>query len=127
MPTSQLSAEPSAARGGSGQHRNEVTLVGELRGAPQDRLLPDGTEVSSFVLLVRADERGSDSIDCVARLAPLRQKIVQRGVGDALEVTGALRHRFWRGATGLMSRYEVEARKITLRRRAAPADRRSGE
>jgi hypothetical protein len=35
-------------------------------------------------------------------------------VGDLLEVSGAVRHRYWRGAGGLASRYEVEVEKIRM-------------
>lgn len=126
MPTTQLSVDAPAARGTTGQHRNEVTLVGELSRVPQERMLADGTEVSTFVLLVRTGNRGADAIDCVARLAALRARLANREVGDSLEVTGSLRHRFWRSPTGLMSRYEVEASRISTRRRTA-TDRRNGE
>lgn len=37
------------------------------------------------------------------------------GIGDVLEVTGALRRRFYRGAAGLASRYEVEVENLRVR------------
>ena len=122
---------PSVRSGGQAAHQNEVTLIGELSRIPQIRLLPDGSEVSTFVLLVRTGARGADAIDCVARVGSVRARLQTRQPGESLQISGALRHRFWRGAGGLMSRYEVEVSSLTAQRRrgrdAGVTDRRSAE
>ncbi|MCW2525566.1 MAG: single-strand binding family protein [Pseudonocardiales bacterium] len=56
----------------------------------------------------------SDSIDCAVWRSDLRARVQKYRVGDVLEVTGAVRHRYWRGASGLASRYEVEVEKIRI-------------
>jgi single-strand DNA-binding protein len=105
-------SEPGAA------HRNEVMLVGELAAPPQARVMPSGDEVISFRLTVRAPASAanskSDSIDCAVWRKDLRARVQKYRVGDVLELTGSVRHRYWRGATGLASRYEVEAEKVRV-------------
>ena len=94
---------------------NEVRLVGRLSGDPAVRVLPSGDELTVWRLVVDRDpdKRGLrapavDTIDCVAH-RPTVQRLAARWVaGDTLEVQGALRRRFWRGAGGTASRCEVE-------------------
>lgn len=122
-------------------HVNEIVLVGELASPAESRTLPSGDEVVSFRLTVRCPatplRRGtraepepsrshSDSLDCVARRPALRARLLRGNVGDVVRVEGALRHRYWRGPSGINSRYEVEVEQVTtvLRRRlpaTAPA------
>jgi single-strand DNA-binding protein len=111
------------------EHRNEVRLVGDLTREARIRSLPDGTEVSSFVLRVRSETGTSETVECVARSAALRNRLAARHPGDTLEVSGSLRHRFWRGTGGTMSRYEVEVSSVALHRRggAPVTGRRNGE
>jgi hypothetical protein len=112
------------------EHRNEVRLVGDLSSEARTRSLPDGAEVSSFVLRVRSAAGTADTIECVARPAALRSRMAARHTGDTLEVFGSLRHRFWRGTAGTMSRYEVDVMSVALHRRSAATPitgRRNGE
>jgi single-strand DNA-binding protein len=111
------------------EHRNEVRLVGDLTREARNRSLYDGTEVSSFVLRVRSEAGRSDTVECVARSAALRSRLAARHPGDTLEVSGSLRHRFWRGTTGTMNRYEVDVSNLSVRRRggAPVTGRRNGE
>jgi hypothetical protein len=111
------------------EHRNEVRLIGDLTREARIRSLPDGTEVSSFVLRVRSEAGSADTIECIARSAALRSRLAARHAGDILEVSGSLRHRFWRGTAGTMSRYEVDASNLSVRRRggAPVTGRRNGE
>jgi len=99
------------------EHYNEVRLIGELTREARTRSLPDGTEVSSFVLRIRSEAGASDTVECVARPGALRTRLAARHPGDTLEVAGSLRHRFWRGTAGIMSRYEVDVSSVSLRRR----------
>lgn len=137
MATSSQSAEPVSDR-----HRNEVILVGELAAAPQARTMPSGDEVLAFRITVRSgappgrparsaaaartsatSRLRSDSLECAAWRGELRARLQGYRVGDLLEVTGALRHRYWRGAAGLASRYEVEADRIRVVAKAPPSQR----
>jgi single-strand DNA-binding protein len=98
---------------------NEVVLVGRLSGLPTSRTLPSGDELLSWRLVVGRDNRAAgrtdggrsptiDTIDCVARRAAVRRLAAKWIGGEVLEVRGALRRRFWRGAQGPASRCEVE-------------------
>ena len=123
--------------------RNEVVLVGRVSGAPEERELPSGDALVSFRVVVarppgqRSGSSGRrpptiDTLDCVAWSAGARRTARSLAEGDVVAVEGALRRRFWRGATGATSRTEVEATSVRrLRRpraseRAARAPRSSG-
>lgn len=102
-------------------HRNEVTLVGRLSADAAERALPSGDVVVSWRVVVQRPPEPSraavsvDTIDCVARTAALGRRALTWLPGDTMEMTGALRRRFWRGGDGVRSRYEVEvatARKV---------------
>ena len=106
-------------------HVNVVQLVGDLAAAAQDRELPGGDQVSTFRISVRTEPTAagqkvrSDSIDCVAVTAGIRKRLAAYEPGDVIQVSGSLRHRYWRGGDGLSSRYEVEV--SSLRRQRAHA------
>ena len=112
-------------------HVNEMHLVGELAAVADERDLPSGDRVMTFRLTVRTESAlntrrakpdsgaRSDSIDCMASGAALMKRLMSYSPGDLIEVHGSLRHRYWRGPSGLNSRYEVEARSVRSRRRAA--------
>ncbi len=94
---------------------NEVRLVGRLSGEPVVRVLPSGDELTVWRLVVdrEADKSGPrspgvDTIDCVAHRPNVQRIAARWSAGDTLEVQGALRRRFWRGAGGTASRCEVE-------------------
>lgn len=94
---------------------NEVRLVGRLSGEPAVRVLPSGDELTVWRLVVdREAEKSSprspsvDTIDCVAHRPAVQRMATRWSAGDTLEVQGALRRRFWRGAGGTASRCEVE-------------------
>ncbi|HSV65806.1 MAG TPA: single-stranded DNA-binding protein [Mycobacteriales bacterium] len=117
-------------------HRNEVTLVGRLTGEISERLLPSGSELSAFRLVVRRERSAQrptiDTLECVAWEERVRGLARTWSPGDLIEVRGALRRRFWRGTAGAVSRCEVEvtaARRVAHgsgirvgRRHSAPAD-----
>jgi single-strand DNA-binding protein len=102
---------------------NEVRLVGRLSGEPVVRVLPSGDELTVWRLVVaRSPDKAAarspsvDTIDCVARRPSIRRMAVRWSAGDTLEVKGALRRRFWRGAGGPASRCEVEVSAATRAR-----------
>ncbi|HWB66064.1 MAG TPA: single-stranded DNA-binding protein [Mycobacteriales bacterium] len=110
------------------EHRNDVTLVGRLADAPAPRSLPSGDELVSWRLIIErpaeATRGGVDVIDCTAWKARLRRTALHWDAGDLVEVSGALRRRFWRGPGGLQSRCEIEAGTATRRAAAAAPVRR---
>jgi single-strand DNA-binding protein len=95
---------------------NDVRLIGRLSGAPTVRTLPSGDEFTVWRLVVGrsgaavSNSRAPtvDTIDCAAHKRSVQRLAAKWASGDVLEVNGALRRRFWRGAQGLASRYEVE-------------------
>jgi single-strand DNA-binding protein len=107
-------------------HRNEVLLVGRLAAPAEERTLPSGDVLVTFRLVVQRPPGGRstarrvptvDTLDCVAWRAPVRRSVLGWSAGAEVEVTGALRRRFWRGPTGAASRCEVEVSRARLNRR----------
>ena len=108
MPPARTQPGPTTDR------RNEVLLVGRLAAAPEERVLPSGDALVTWRLVVPrpapAREGGAtvDTLDCAAFRADVRRGASRWSPGDVIEVSGALRRRFWRGAAGASSRTEVE-------------------
>ena len=107
--------------------RNDVVLAGRLPAAAEERTLPSGDVLVSFRVVVarppgRVAARGPvvDTIDCVAWQGAVRRTVLGWAAGDAVEVTGALRRRFWRAGGGAASRTEVEVLKARRVAKAPP-------
>ena len=110
--------------------RNDVCLVGRLAAPAEERMLPSGTVLVTFRVIVGrppqprpAHPRAPtvDTIDCVAGNATARRSALGWLPGDVVEVSGSLRRRFWRAGTGAASRTEVEVAKARRLARASPA------
>lgn len=94
---------------------NEIRLVGRVSGV-QERVLPSGDVIVTFRVVTDrpTNQRGPegkvgvDAHDCVARTAALRRKAVRLSDGQWVAIDGAVRRRFWRAASGPVSRSEVE-------------------
>jgi single-strand DNA-binding protein len=108
--------------------RNEVLLLGRLSVAPEPRELPSGDEITTFRLVVdrpparKGEVAGRvtiDTLDCVARSTAVRRTVQSWHPGDVVQVEGSLRRRFFRGAGGLGSRYEVEVSRAKRLTKAA--------
>jgi single-strand DNA-binding protein len=97
---------------GAGEHLNEVRLCGRLAAVAAQRQLPSGDVIVTWRLVVERDPaaapRKVDVIDCTAYAARLRRQALGWKDGDLIEIAGALRRRFWRGAGGVQSRCDVE-------------------
>ena len=118
---------------GLGTARNEVMLWGRLSAPAEQRELPSGDVIVTFRVVVdrpkhlsrprrtapdaKARPPGVDTIDVVCWSASTRRSALRLEGGAHIEVEGALRRRFFGGAAGRQSRYEVEA--SVLRRRGA--------
>jgi len=109
-----------AAARGDVDHVNEVHLVGRLAADAQARALPSGDQLVVFRLVVARDSGGRrgpapgpgvDTFGCVAWRGDMQRVVSAWSAGDVVEVSGALRRRFWRGPAGPASRYEVEVRR----------------
>lgn len=102
--------------------RNDVTLVGRLGGAPARRPLPSGDVLVAWRLIVDRTARPPgarrvvDTLPCVTFERDVCRETERWQIGDTLEVRGAVRRRFWRTASGAVSRYEIE---VTHARRIA--------
>ena len=111
---------------------NTVRLRGRVSTAPTERELPSGAAITTFRMSVArartpmtAGSRQSvDWMDCAAWSSRARKRVAGWSVGDEVEVTGALRRRFFRAGDGSTSRLEVEVR--TARRARAHARPRAG-
>lgn len=102
-------ADPT--RDTTSRHRNEIVLVGRVTTPPTERVLPSGDVVRSWRVTVDRDDATGrfDVVDCTAWGARAQRTVAAWEKGDTVEVTGALRRRFWRGAGGaLASAYDVE-------------------
>lgn len=98
------------------EHLNEVRLVGRLSTEPEVILLPSGDEIVSARLVVQrprppagqATPRRVDTVTCTAWASAQRRTLRVLEEGDTVEITGALRRRFWRGGGGAQSTFEIE-------------------
>lgn len=102
---------------------NEVRLVGRLLAAAEEKTLPSGDTLRTFRVTVRrsAPLRGKqtvDSLECVAWDGRVKRSVGGWRPGDVVEVTGALRRRFFRTPGGPASRAEVEVTSGRVVRRA---------
>ncbi len=95
---------------------NCIELRGRVSSAPVERELPSGAAITTFRISVpRArtpmtggSRQSADWVDCTAWSARSRRSVASWAVGDLVEVSGALRRRFFRVGTGPSTRVEVE-------------------
>lgn len=110
---------------------NTVELRGRVSSAPLERELPSGAVITTFRMSVprartpmtSGSAQTSDWVDCAAWSARSRRSVGGWAVGDQVEVTGALRRRFYRVGEGATTRLEVE---VLGARRARARDRPEG-
>lgn len=105
--------------GESTESVNEVRLSGRVSGAPQERELPSGDPLVQLRVVVPREgeslRRGGarvDTIDVTCWSARARGVALRLSDGDAVELSGALRRRFFRAGGAASSRYDVEVRSI---------------
>ena len=106
-------------------HRNEIVLVGEVTTSPDERTLADGSPIVTFRIDVTRDPElgvGRDSFECTAHAARLRRSLAAWQTGDVVEVTGALRRKFYR--VGSSSRPFMVVEVDRARRLSTPSARR---
>ena len=101
------------------QHiRNDVVLCGRLAAPAEQRELPSGDVVLTARIIIDRDtseqtksRQRVDTIDCAAWQARVQRTMRSWQGGDVVQIAGALRRRFFRGAAGAVSRTEVEVKK----------------
>lgn len=106
---------------------NDVRLVGRMTGEPVTVELPSGDAVVTFRISVpragRTPVQGQrvDSVPCAAWTPRLRRSILTWRAGDLVEVSGAVRCRFFQAGGATRSRVEVEASAARIIRRSPVA------
>ena len=96
---------------------NQVFLVGKVSSPGVEKTLPSGDCVVEFRVLVdrekpRGKKREVDVLDIATWNNRLRKRALSLQVDEWVEIEGSLRRRFWRGPTGLSSRWQVEASEV---------------
>ncbi len=125
-----MSAQTVAADGGESASEtweavNEVRVAGRISAGPDERVLPSGDVLWTFRLVVpRAAGRvgarpGVDALECAVWGGRVRRSVASWRQGDVVEVSGAVRRRFFRVAGGAASRFEIDVQSGRLIRRAA--------
>ncbi len=106
---------------------NDVRLVGALTAPAEAKELPSGDQLVTFRVSVprapttpSSGQRGAsvDSVPCTAWTARVRRSATTWRVGDVIEVTGAVRCRFYQAGGATRSRVEVEVTSAKVIRRA---------
>lgn len=103
---------------------NEVTLVGRMSQPAEEQVLPSGSELWKFRVIVGrppspASRVTVDTLDCVVWNKRPARSVAGWRAGDLVEVKGSLRRRFFAPTGGgRVSRCEVEVASARLIRRA---------
>ena len=105
---------------------NEVRLVGRVSGDPGERQMPSGDTMRSFRVVVERtgsstnrSRQSHDTLDCVVWGGRVKRSVAGWRSGDVVEITGAIRRRFFRAGGGPASRVDVEVTGGRVIRRAA--------
>lgn len=100
------------------EQRNEVCLVGRVSASPEVRELPSGDALVTLRVVVDRPERAGvtrrqvDVIDVACWSRRTQRTAASLQPDEQVQVEGALRRRFFAGAAGRTSRYEVEATRL---------------
>jgi len=121
-----MRAQKADGVGYQGEIVNEVRLVGRLAADPQLRELPSGDTVWNLRVVVErplpsGEEKPRqrvDSLECAVWGGRLKKQVDSWSAGDVVEVSGALRRRFFRAGGATASRVEVELCRGKVIRRA---------
>ena len=92
---------------------NDVLLRGRISAEAIEKELPSGDKLVEFRLIISRTKRdGVDTLDIAAWSAKSRRTALTLKTDEWIEISGSVHRRFWRGATGLASRWQVEAIEI---------------
>jgi len=115
------------ARQPSRSGRSQATEASKLK---HSRIVEGGSVVSEVskssrrdvAVKVIAPRREVDTLDVAVWGLRLRKKALGMRTDDWVQITGAVRRRFWQAPHGLASRWQVEAYEIALIRRAKTSE-----
>lgn len=86
---------------------NDVALRGWVTTPATERELPSGDLVAQFRIAITRPEGGVDTIDLESWSAKTRRTALSLEDGEWVEISGAIRRRFWKSGEGLASRWQV--------------------
>lgn len=93
---------------------NDVLLRGRVSNEAVEKELPSGDKVVEFRLIVTRDKQpGVDTLDIGSWSAKSRRTALTLTPDEWVEISGSIHRRFWSGASGLASRWQVEAVEIS--------------
>ena len=93
---------------------NDLMLRGRVSANAVEKELPSGDKVVEFRLIVTRNKReGVDTLDIAAWSAKSRRMALTLKPDEWIEISGGVHRRFWRGSSGLASRWQVEAVEIS--------------
>ena len=97
---------------------NSVHIVGRVGAPAVEKILPSGDAVVEFRIVVdrsrpRSEKREVDVLEIAVWSYRLRKRALGLHEGEVVEVFGELRRRFWKGASGIASRWQVEASELS--------------
>ena len=93
---------------------NDLVLRGRVSQEAIEKELPSGDKVVEFRLIVTREKKsGVDTLDIGAWSSKARRTALTLTPDQWVEVSGSIHRRFWSGATGLASRWQVEAVEIS--------------
>ncbi len=93
---------------------NEVLLRGRVSGEPFEKQLPSGDRVVEFRIVVpRTTRDGVDTLDIAAWTSKTRRTGLTLKTDEWVEISGAVRRRFWQAPSGVASRWQIEASVIS--------------
>lgn len=98
---------------------NQVTVVGRLSRAAEQRSLPSGDSLVTFRIIVdrppaalKRSKQKVDTFECVVWTARLRNSVTKLAGGEFVEVKGQLRRRFSRINGSPASFVSIEAEEV---------------
>ena len=95
------------------EYQNQVVIVGRCSGPGEEKVLPSGDKVVEFRIIVGRDDReGYDTFEVALWSSVLRKRGISLKSDEWIEITGALRRRFWKVGAVSASRWQVEAREL---------------
>ena len=125
MTTTTKTTAGTSATASEVAHINEVRLVGRLSADPTLLTMPSGDTLWTFRMVVERSEAGArpgqqlDTLDCAVWSGRAKRSVGAWAAGDLVEVTGAIRRRFYAAGAAKVSRYQVEVAGGRVIRRAA--------
>jgi len=99
---------------------NNVVLTARVTSEAEHLDLPSGDSLVKFRVVVPrykpTTKATVDTIDCVSFKHVVKRKASSLAVGDIVDISGAIRRRFWKSGAGVASRVEVEVTTLSVRK-----------